>query len=193
MIIYQKKGQYQRYIGWYGMCDENGTPADVSTSSTAGDIDAPCQTFNLHTGRYETSLDNPIGEMPQWQFENEDDGGFREHILRVQNVSAEAIRLVYFNMENWISLYNDFVGSLGAAGARELVDEIAVYEGLSTGVVHDFLRMYCGKAYSILVKPADETGYSNGDVVRTFNMPEFYYRTVSGTGTTYRLTSACCY
>lgn len=193
MILYQKQGQYQRYIGWYGMCGEDGT-VDVT------DVEADCQTFNMHKGYYENDSHVEIeGTTQYWQFSGGDDLKFRDYVLNVQSVSQAQLRVELFDMDSWLTMYNIYAPSLGATAARDLVDSIVYAYNASlgydetTGVVHNFTRMRCGKAYSILVKPASETGYETGDTVRTFDLPEFYYTTVDNSSTTYRLTPECCY
>lgn len=174
MILYQKQGAQQYYIGWYGACDETGAP-DSSNVST------PCQALNLPTSKY--ADDNTLVEWSNGK------GAFREQLVRVAQIQGTGVDYSYYSMENIRDL-REFYLSIGmdTASAIAAADQSSANP---PNLYVDFDQLICGKAYTIVISPG--TGGTNfGDIVSQVEIPEFQYLYVGDADSGLRLTPECC-
>jgi len=176
MILYQRQGQEQYYIGWYGMCNEEGAP-------DASDADAPCQSLNLLTGLYAD------GTECRW---NNEGGLIREQLVLVAQTQDDRSTFAYFSMKKWFSEYNLYVNDFGfsPAQARAQVDSLAGQTPFPNAINY-FVDLVCGKAYTIIVRAGNVDGYALGAVTKQVDLPEFTYRTVFQPDSGLRLTADC--
>ena len=174
MILYQKQGIQQYYIGWYGVCDESGQP-------DASDSDTPCQTLDLPTSRY---LDD--NTFLEW---SNGKGAFREQLMRIAQVRTDGTDYAYYEMDK-IRELRDFYLQLGFNSETAIAQaDISAAEPPNSFVTFD--QMICGKAYTIIVQPGTGGG-SQGTIVSQIDIPEFRYTYVGDADTGLRLTPECC-
>jgi hypothetical protein len=174
MILYQEQGRSKFYIGWYGVCKEDGTP-------DASDSDTPCQTIDLPTSRYAD------GTFMEW---SNGKGAFREQLNRIVQLRDDGAAYANYSMDVIRNL-RDFYTQLGFNTETSIAQaDIAVANPPNDSI--EFDQMICGKAYTIIVM-AGTGGGATGSVVSQIDIPEFRYMYVGDADTGLRLTSECCY
>lgn len=184
MRLVQLQDEVQYYVGWYGVCKEDGTP-DASNS------DAPCQNIDLNTGRYAD------GTLLQW---DNGKGNFRDQLQFVQQVRDDGKDFGLYDMKviEEIRQFFMFRYGLNTSDAAQAVDQ-AIREELNTPPptgpltnIVNFADLVCGKAYTIVVKPGTG-GTGVGSVTCQIDIPEFRYMYVGTADSGLRLTNECCY
>lgn len=182
MVLYQRQGIFQYYIGWYGVCDESGAP-------DASDSDAPCQTLNLVTSRYQD--DNTFIEWSNGK------GAFREQLTRVAQIrgvtngtaSSNGIDYSFYDMDVIRNLRSFYV-QLGYSTTDAIAQADLVTANPPNSNI-EFDQMICGKAYTIIVAPGTG-GASRGAIVSQVSIPEFRFTYVGDADSGLRLTPECC-
>ena len=174
MRLWQKSGQKQYYLGWYGMCDENG-------SFDAGDSDANCQVFDLVTNQYEDS-----GATMSWSNYSDAEKPFREQIFKIAQVQDTSTTQRFYDMVKLRELRTTYQQFVTYSEAIIAADDAAKNPPNS---IHGFDKLVCGKAYMIIVNAG--SGGSVGAQVSYIDIPEFTYTVMGDADTQFRLSQDC--